>query len=76
MTYFLKYRQFEDVGPMEERFDTERQALTQAFACLAHALVQHVWIEDDKGAVVVHEHDIRSRCVEVVIPSKEGSPRS
>ncbi len=76
MAYFLKYREFEDTGAMEERFDTERQALTQAFACLSHALVQHVWIEDDKGAVVVHERDIRSRCVEAMISSHERSSRN
>ena len=67
MRYYLKYRQHADATPLEERFDTEKEALIRAFASLSN-LAHDIWIEDDRGAVVVSQEDIRHRSVHAVTP--------
>ena len=61
MEYFLRCQRPDQTAPFEERFATERQAIVHAFAKVTQDLIPRVWIEDDRGHVVVSEQDIRER---------------
>jgi hypothetical protein len=61
MEYILRCQRPDQTAPFEERFATERQAIIQALAKVTQDLIPRVWIEDDRGHVVVSEEDIRER---------------
>jgi hypothetical protein len=66
-SYFLRYQRREGDAPLEERFESERRALVQAFAKLTHDVVHRVWIEDAGGHVLIGEADIRERAKKEVL---------
>jgi hypothetical protein len=61
MQYFLRYQKSDQTAPFEERFATERQAIVHAFAKVTQDFIPRVWIEDDRGNIVVSEQDIGER---------------
>jgi len=66
-SYFLRYSRHAGEAPLEERFDSQRRALVEAFAKLTHEFVHRVWIEDAAGHVVIGEADIRERAKKEVL---------
>ena len=65
--YFLRYQRGAGDPTLEERFDSERQALVQAFARITHGFVHRVWIEDGGGRIVIDEAELRERCNKEVL---------
>jgi hypothetical protein len=65
--YFLRYQRSEQTCPFEERFATERQAVVEAFAKITQNFIVRVWIEDERGRVIINEEDIRDRCRKEVL---------
>jgi hypothetical protein len=66
-TCFLRYQRHAGEAPLEERFESERRALVEAFAKLTHDFVHRVWIEDAGGHVLIGEADIRERAKKEVL---------